>query len=279
MDLQSLLILAFLLIILPIVLIVLIFLVRGMRPSEEDTQITKKAVSPKSSQLQQDTELEPVARLWHDRASGKLVVGIGEQLFREVGDLNLDQYRHMVDSYEDMRQWLGISAVENLPAGAASEPSEGVGDRPQQPQPLAQDQPVDFGAKSDSTQQKVVEKDSQYTEPHLQKPISTEVPADPVSPSVNPVDVFARALMPRSESPTPDLNVVAQINAILQEKIENTPLKQRGIRLVEQPDHSMAVMIGLTQYDSVDDVPDEQVRSVIRQAVSDWEDQMLGGEN
>ena len=49
---------------------------------------------------------------------------------------------------------------------------------------------------------------------------------------MSPFNVFTRALLPRSETQTPNLNVVAQIDAILQEKLEDTPLKQRGIRLV-----------------------------------------------
>lgn len=95
---------------------------------------------------------------------------------------------------------------------------------------------------------------------------------------LNPLSVFTRALKPKPESKTPSLNVVAQINAILQENLEETPLKQRGIRLEEQSDHSMVVMVGLDKYDSVDEVPDEEVRMVIRQAVSQWEDQMMGSE-
>jgi len=95
---------------------------------------------------------------------------------------------------------------------------------------------------------------------------------------LNPLSVFARALQPMPESETPSLNVVAQINAILQENLEGSPLKQRGICLVEQSDHSMVVMVGLDKYNSVEEVPDEEIKMVIRQAVSQWEDQILDAE-
>ena len=286
MDFQTLLILTFLLIILPIVLIVLFFLFRGMWRSEKETQITDKAESPKPSQLQQPAELEPVARLWHDPSRGNLVVEIGEQMFREVGDLNLDQYHRLVDSHEDMRKWLGIPAPESLPVRAKPEPSEQFEAHPQPSeqdglisQPQTQDPPVDGVTDPAFSQQTTVEQESQFQEPQPNMLASQEVPTEPVRPSINPINVFARALLPQSGTQTPNLNVVAQINDILQENLEGTSLKQRGIRLVERPDHSMVVMIGLEKYDSVDDVPDEQVQDVIRQAVSEWEDQMIGGES
>lgn len=286
MDFPTLLILAFLMILFPIILIVLFFLYRGMRRAEKGKQNAKEAEAPEPSQLQQPSELEPVARLWHDPLRGKLVVEIGEQIYSEVGELNLDQYRRMVDSHEDMRQWLGIPAPESVPVSALPEPSAQIEVHPQQPEQAGlishtttQDPSVDSVTSSAFSQHTDDEQESQFKESQLDQSISTEVPTEPVSPSVNPIDVFTRALLPQSETQTPNLNVVAQINDILQENLESTPLKQRGIRLVEQPDHSMVVMVGLEKYDSVDDVPEEEVRTVIRQAVSQWEDQLLGGES
>ena len=95
---------------------------------------------------------------------------------------------------------------------------------------------------------------------------------------INPLSVFSRALKTLPEVETPSLNVVAQINAILQENLDGTPIKQRGILLMEQSDHSMVVMVGLDKYNSVDEVPDEEIRMAIRQAVSQWEDRMMGAE-
>lgn len=271
MDFQTLLILAFFLILVPIILIVLILLYRGMRRAGNNSKVADEVEKPESSQLHQRSKLEPIARLWHDPFRGKPVVEIDDQMFREVGDLNLDQYRRLVDSLEDMRQWLGIPPQGSAPGRSMPEPSKQSESLSQQPEGAGMISP------SPTQDSSVIGQETQLQKAPDES-ISKEMPSETVRPSVSPINVFARALLPISETQTPNLNVVAQINAILQEKLENTHLKQRGIRLVEQPDHSMVVMIGLDKYESVEDVPDEQVKAVIRQAVSEWEDQMLSDE-
>jgi hypothetical protein len=269
MDFQTLLIIAFILILFPLVLIVLFFLYRGTRRSEKEKQIAVETESTEPSQSQHPSELESVAHLWHDPIEGKLVVEIDEQMFGDVGDLNLDQYRRLSEISDEMHQWLGIPAPEST-LGSMPGPSEKIEIRPQ---------PADSVPDPAFSQQTAAEQGLQSQESQLSESIPKEVPGEPVRPSINPIDVFTRSLLPRSETQTPDMNVVAQINAILQENLEGTDLKQRGIRLVEQPDHSMVVMIGMEKYDSVDEVPDDEIRTVIRKAVSEWEDQMLGGES
>jgi len=44
---------------------------------------------------------------------------------------------------------------------------------------------------------------------------------------------------------------------------------------MELPGKGMVVMIGLDQYDSVNDVPDSEIQAVLRAAVKEWEDKML----
>jgi plasmid maintenance system antidote protein VapI len=67
------------------------------------------------------------------------------------------------------------------------------------------------------------------------------------------------------------LSIVEQIDEILQSLLEGTPLEERGIRLQEAPDGSVQVWIGLQRYDSVETVPDAEVRRVIQRAIKTWE--------
>jgi hypothetical protein len=274
MDFQTLLILAFFFILLPIILIVLILVIRGMRRTdmENKKQIVEEGEKPGPSQLQQSTNLESVARFWYDPVRGNPVVEIDDQMFRKAGDLSLEQYRRLVDSLEDIRQWLGIPSQESAPVRSMPETSEQIDAPSQPPQEPGRITPTPTPETSS------LEQEAHFQETRRES-MSGGMSGEPVPASMSPINVFARALLPRSETQTPNLNVVAQINAILQEKLEDTPLKQRGIRLVEQPDHSMVVMIGLKKYESVEDVPDEQVKTVIRQAVSEWEDNMLSDES
>ena len=94
--------------------------------------------------------------------------------------------------------------------------------------------------------------------------------ADVQRPSINPVNILSRAMVP-DLPPEPPKSIVVQIDDILQEKLEGSPLSKRGIRLRELPNQAMTVMVGLDQYDGVDEVPDEEIRNLIRSAVNEWE--------
>ncbi len=74
-----------------------------------------------------------------------------------------------------------------------------------------------------------------------------------------------------SETPFEEKSIVGQIDDILQNKIANTPLQERGIRLMENLDGSMRVLIGMDQFDDVSSIPDETVKAAIQSAVRDWE--------
>jgi len=94
----------------------------------------------------------------------------------------------------------------------------------------------------------------------------------PHPPSINTVDVLARVLQPELKAPEPPpLSIAAQIDEILQEMLQSSPLASRLIRLIELPSKGVAVMVGLYRYESVEAVPDEDIRQMIRLAVAEWE--------
>lgn len=95
-------------------------------------------------------------------------------------------------------------------------------------------------------------------------------------PSLNPVTVLVRALQADvKKSQLPTESIVPQINDILQVELKNAPHIKDPVRLMEWPGLGMVVMIGLDKYDSVDDVPDEDIKIIIRDAVRKWEQQGL----
>ncbi len=90
--------------------------------------------------------------------------------------------------------------------------------------------------------------------------------------SLKPADVMRNAL--RAEIPyskLPNQSIVAQIDDVLQEKLRAAGRMDDAVRLMEWPNKGMVVMVGLEQYDSIDDVPDETIRAIIRAAVQEWE--------
>lgn len=68
------------------------------------------------------------------------------------------------------------------------------------------------------------------------------------------------------------LSIVEQVDEVLQELLENSPLNERNIRLTELPNKGVTVWVGNEYYDGINAVPDEDVKRIIRQAVKKWEE-------
>ncbi len=67
------------------------------------------------------------------------------------------------------------------------------------------------------------------------------------------------------------LSMVEQINQILERMLRDLPEAQRAVRLVEGAGGSVRVYVGVNAYSSIDDVPDPDIRGLIREAVAKWE--------
>lgn len=96
------------------------------------------------------------------------------------------------------------------------------------------------------------------------------------SGGLNPLAIFARALTTEVRSPQPVQSLAAQIDAILQERLEGSSLSTRGIRLQEHPQQGLIVQVGLNKYNSIDEVPEKEIRDFIREAIAEWEKQAGG---
>lgn len=72
---------------------------------------------------------------------------------------------------------------------------------------------------------------------------------------------------PRPRRPT---SVVEQIDAIVARKLVEAGMTTKAVRLVEAMDGTVKVYIGIQSY-SVEEVPDPDVKRIIREAVAEWE--------
>lgn len=99
----------------------------------------------------------------------------------------------------------------------------------------------------------------------------------PVRPSLNPVDMLARALKPDLPRPADPTSITVQIDEILQEKLaQRLPGEARKVRLVDLPGGGAVIRIGPEQYDGVDAVPEPAIRALIHEAVQEWERRAQG---
>lgn len=203
----------------------------------------RSASLPLDKEIQKESILE-IARLLRDEQSGALMIEENGVIYHKATDLS-----------PELRRLLAV-AVDDLQSFLASMPA-----------------PQSQVARPASSTTPATESDvSADISPRITMAGQASTEAQVKSPSMNPVDIITRAVS--SDVPKVDLKsktITAQIDEILQEILVNTPLEQRGIRLLDAPDGRVVVFVGIESYDGVDTVPDDEVRQAIRAAVAEWE--------
>jgi hypothetical protein len=77
---------------------------------------------------------------------------------------------------------------------------------------------------------------------------------------------------PSESSLLEPLRLVEEIDALVQERLRGRPdLAAQGIRLTHDIDGSILIYVGQQSYRSADDIPDDDVRGLIRDAIRAWE--------
>jgi hypothetical protein len=123
--------------------------------------------------------------------------------------------------------------------------------------------------------------------PWLETPAAVSKPAPPARPAPTPVAEVRPAQPPRRPVPPPvkeeedpgagPMSIVAQIDSILQTQLLDTPLENKGISLHESPEGGVIVMVGLSKFEAIDDVPDDEIKTAIRRAITSWENKYTPG--
>jgi hypothetical protein len=206
---------------------------------------------------QTDQNLAEVARLMRDKENQDLVVTMNGHTFHKASELNPGQSRRLHFASKVLAKWLaeapppppeeeigGASTTSaNADTLAASADEEWI---------PAESAPVQ--SKHAAVPPFIEDQTSQV------KPVSTQF-----------TDVVSGILKPASTQTTEFKSIAMQIDEILQEMIANTPFEKRGISVNDAPDHGVMVTLDGKEYPGVKDVPDEEVRGLIRSAVVEWE--------
>ncbi len=69
-----------------------------------------------------------------------------------------------------------------------------------------------------------------------------------------------------------NLSMVEQIDRVLQGKLDGHPLEQRGIQLRASVSGGLLFQIGLVEYEWIEDIPDQPIQEIIREAIAEWEE-------
>jgi hypothetical protein len=120
------------------------------------------------------------------------------------------------------------------------------------------------------------------TPPPPSKPAPASVHAASPAPQpvpVKPAQITSPAIVQnkKDEPSTGPTTMVGQINAILQERITGTKFANPGVVLLETPAGGVNVYVGLNKFEGIDSVPDEEIKSVIRAAIAEWEKKYTPG--
>jgi len=111
-----------------------------------------------------------------------------------------------------------------------------------------------------------------WVEEKKEKP--APLPADEkiiTNPVVSAADSESKADETLEELAFQKMSMREQVDSILQKKLEDHPLASRGIRLGTAPSGGLLFQIGLDEYEWIDDIPDQAVQEIIREAIAEWE--------
>jgi hypothetical protein len=215
----------------------------------DSTSSADQSVEPSNGTPPGSPEPEGLIRIWYEAGNKQLAVETNNHIFSSAEDLSIEELRRLVTATNDLNHWLGIHPQPDSTVRANNVNI-----------PLL-DQPVARLLVQPSTTQSASN-------------ILLDIQRIKNNPLKALLKAFEETNVAKIEPVT--LTMAGQIDEILQKKLENTPYENLGIRLADTPSHGVVVMVGLNKYDGIESVPDETIRTLIREAVAEWEKQMLG---
>ena len=221
----------------------------------------------KGKRVKPDPNLAEVASLMRDKTTQDLVVAINGDTYRAANELNPGQLRRLHFTSKVLEKWLADTPPESLVETPAIEGTA-------EPD-ISQALPVEpISSATSELQEEWIPAESAPMEQESELPPAFTVDEPPVD--VKPVstqisDIVGGIFNPAPAPATEFKSIAMQIDEILQEMIANTPFEERGISVNDAPDHGVMVTLDGNMYPGVKDVPDEEVRNLIRSAVVEWE--------
>ena len=207
--------------------------------SEAQAEYDKALEAETAKKKTRNHHLLEVAQLWRDNRDRRLVFQVENKFYKRGIDLSTRDKELLLKVVMDFYHWL----------------------EPDRIRPRQQDKT------SQSNQYQKTEASATPVQMVAQEEQSSSLKID-----LSPVNILAKALKSDvRQSTLPTQSMVTQLDAILQEKLDLAGMKKWAIRLTEFPQRGMVVLVGLEQYDGIDEVPYERVRAIIRESVTEWE--------
>ncbi|HEX6034242.1 MAG TPA: hypothetical protein VFY83_07390 [Anaerolineales bacterium] len=210
------------------------------RKAEEEQEST--AQPPPPAPKPETIAVEDPGLMRIKKENGSFVLDLDGQRVNPIS-LSSEQRKRLIDVLNIMRPWL-----EGRAAPASQLPAQ-----PDAPPATVEERLNAFGSPS---------------------PIP---PSAPPQQPAQPPAARAGTIAKEDRPVAPANSIVGQIDSILQTRLAGTHLEGRGIFLAQSPEGGVAVFVGLTRYHGIDDVPDPEIKSAIRAAISEWENKFTPG--
>jgi hypothetical protein len=205
-----------------------------------------------------------LARLVRNSRSGQLGVEINGKLYSTSRQLNTAQRTALAQVHDELQLWLG---VEDLPGRVSSFPAK------EPIAPTARVAPLGAGAVVPAPLPATSARpDAAPVIP--QKPLRSEPASNVRPPSLEIGEILARAINPVEpvrDAPDAPTTLAGQVDAIIQERLPQSALSDRSIKLKDGPDGGIVVLVDGQKYRGVGEVTDAQVRTFIQACVAEWE--------
>jgi hypothetical protein len=241
--------------------------------------------TPKNKKMLAEIKKEgyaEIATLWYSPATKHVITEMGAEHFREFVNLPVEQQKKALRLADLFTEWVHpVISIEEKPVENPEEIKI---------EPPVDETPVETAITADETTPQISGSRPGATKP---LPFVENEPAQVEIPPAPPV-FFAREEpepeeQPKTESPVEPFNplsaeethtapdsikaktVAGQISDIIAEMIQTSPLKEKGIRLIERPDHGVDVWFGIEKFDGIGSIPYPEVKQLIREAAARWE--------
>lgn len=163
--------------------------------------------------------------------------------------LTPEKRKRLIELINHIRPWLEGSTTEPRPMEPARDVSKPVNSTPLPPSPTSKPFPP-----------------SQASYPPAEvKPVPLTISLNSNKPKMDPEMEYKL------------LSMVQQIDRVLQARIDGTPLAEMSVQLKDTLQGGLQVHIGTVVYETIDDVPDANVRNAIRAAIAEWEQKYIPG--
>jgi hypothetical protein len=228
-----------------------------------------------------------IATLWYSPATKHVIAEMGDEYFREFMNLPVEQQKKALRLADLFTDWVHpVIPVEEKPAETPEElkieppvetpaevavPADETIPQISSSRPGAT-KPLPF-VENESAQVEIPpappvffthEEPEPEPEPEPEESPKTESSVEPFNP-----------LTTEETHTAPDFikakTVAGQISDIIAEIIQTSPLKEKGIKLIERPDHGVDVWFGMEKFDGIGAIPYPEVRQLIREAAARWE--------